>query len=85
MLRVRVELTIFSRASVRPGKGNRIREKPYHLANRAGCLVGVVAGTMVVVVVMVMHMHMHMHMHMVIVTTSILSSITSRVNLSVRM
>lgn len=81
MLRVRVELTIFSRASVRPGKGNRIREKPYHLANRAGCMVGVVAGTMVVVVVMVMHMHMHM----VIVTTSMLSSITSRVNLSVRM
>ena len=83
MLRVRVELTIFSRASVRPGKGNRIREKPYHLANRAGCRVGVVAATIVVGVVMVMHMPMHMHM--VIVTTPMLSSITSRVNLSVRM
>lgn len=80
MLRVRVELTIFSRASVRPGKGNRIREKPYHLANRAGCLVGVVAGNVLVVVVV-----MVMHMHMVIVTPSMLSSITSRVNLSVRM
>ena len=84
MLRVRVELTIFSRASVRPGKGNRIREKPYHMANRAGCMVGVDAGT-VLVVVGVTVMHMHMHMVIVIVTTSILSSITSRVNLSVRM
>lgn len=83
---MRVELTIFSRASVRPGKGNRIREKPYHLANRAGCMVSVDAGTVLVVVgVTVMHMHMHMHIVIVIVTTSMLFSITSRVNLSVRM
>ena len=80
---MRVELTIFSRASVRPGKGNRIREKPYHLANRAGCTVGVDAATVLVVVIVVTVMHMVIVI--VIVTTSMLSSITSRVNLSVRM